>query len=103
MAEVDGVPAGLAAGWGDTNGVGLISMWVRPARRGQRLAERLLTAVRDWALGQGADKLSLWVADGNNEAARAYARAGFVPTGERQPLPSDPDVGEERWVLALTP
>jgi hypothetical protein len=44
----------------------------------------------------------LWVADGNTAAMRAYERAGFVPTGRRQPLPSDPAVGEEQWALALT-
>jgi hypothetical protein len=42
------------------------------------------------------------VADGNVAAIRAYARAGFVATGRRQPLPSKPAVGEEQWVLALT-
>jgi ribosomal protein S18 acetylase RimI-like enzyme len=102
VAEVDGVPAGLAAGRADTGRLGLISMWVHPGHRGRRLAERLIAAVREWGAAEGADELVLWVADGNTAAMRAYERAGFVPTGRRQPLPSDPAVGEEQWALALT-
>jgi RimJ/RimL family protein N-acetyltransferase len=103
VAEVDGAPVGLAAGSpDDAGGVGLVSMWVDPAHRGRRLAERLIRAVQDWAGGLGAREVSLWVADGNTTAASVYARAGFVPTGERQPLPSHPEIGEERWVLALS-
>lgn len=78
-------------------------MWVRPEHRGHRLAERLIAAVRCWGVGRGAHELTLWVADGNTAAMRAYERAGFVPAGRRQPLPSDPAVGEEQWVLALAP
>jgi GNAT superfamily N-acetyltransferase len=74
---------------------------VSPPHRGRRLAEHLIDAVRGWALDGGADELTLWVADGNTAAVRAYARAGFVPTGRRQPLPSDPSVGEEQWALGL--
>lgn len=101
VAEVTGTPAGLVAGWAEAGRVGLISMWVRPEHRGHRLAERLIGAVRGWSVEQGVAELMLWVADGNSAAASAYARAGFVPTGRRQPLPSNPAVGEEQWVLAL--
>jgi ribosomal protein S18 acetylase RimI-like enzyme len=76
-------------------------MWVRPEQRGHRLAERLVAAVRGWGEAQGGTELTLWVADGNTAAMRAYERAGFVPTGRRQPLPSDPAVGEEQWTMPL--
>jgi GNAT superfamily N-acetyltransferase len=103
---VDDEPAGLAAGttWPDEvpDRRHLISMWVRPSHRGLGIAARLIDAVRDWAVAAGARELELWVADGNEAAARAYARAGFVSTGIRQPLPSNPAVGEEHWILALT-
>ena len=101
VAEAGGLPAGLAAGRAAVTHLGLISMWVRPAHRGHRLADHLIAAVRAWGVTQGAGELVLWVADGNAAAMRAYERAGFVPTGRRQPLPNDPDVGEEQWVLAL--
>jgi RimJ/RimL family protein N-acetyltransferase len=38
------------------------------------------------------------VTDNNKPARRLYERCGFTPTGERQPLPSNPALGE----LAMT-
>ena len=101
VAEVDGAPAGLAAGLPSPDRTGLISMWVHPAHRGRRLADQLIAAVQAWAAGEGAPELTLWVADGNDAAIRAYTRAGFVPMGRRQPLPSNPAVGEEEWACRL--
>jgi GNAT superfamily N-acetyltransferase len=103
---VDDEPAGLAAGttWPDEvpDRRHLISMWVRPSHRGLGIAAQLIAAVRDWAADAGARELELWVADRNEAAVRTYAGAGFVRTGRRQPLPSNPAVGEEMWVLAMT-
>jgi ribosomal protein S18 acetylase RimI-like enzyme len=36
----------------------------------------------------------LWVTETNPHARALYERLGFTPTGERQPLPSDPSIGE---------
>jgi ribosomal protein S18 acetylase RimI-like enzyme len=36
----------------------------------------------------------LWVTETNKPARRLYERCGFKPTGERQPLPSNPALGE---------
>jgi GNAT superfamily N-acetyltransferase len=80
----------------------LISMWVRPSHRGLGVAAQLIDAVREWAVADEAHELALWVADGNEAAVTAYVRTGFVPTGRRQPLPSNPAVGEELYVLAMT-
>jgi GNAT superfamily N-acetyltransferase len=105
VAEEDGEPVGLAAGMPSRDGLchrrDLISMWVHPAHRNRGIAARLMHIVVGWAAGDGAREVALWVADGNATAAAVYRRAGFVPTGRRQPLPSDPAVGEEEWVLAL--
>jgi ribosomal protein S18 acetylase RimI-like enzyme len=38
----------------------------------------------------------LWVAEANEPARRLYERYGFTPTGDRQPLPSNPAVPEIR-------
>jgi GNAT superfamily N-acetyltransferase len=104
LARSDGVPAGLAAGYraaddGDVRH--LVAMWVDPAQRGSGAAARLVEAVCRWAAGDGGRVLSLWVADGNDHARRFYERLGFAGTGERQPLPSAPEIGEERLVLSL--
>jgi GNAT superfamily N-acetyltransferase len=106
VAEADGLPVGLAAGITSSDGVPgrrhLISMWVRPTHRGLGIAARLIDGVREWAVADGAHELALWVADGNAPAMTAYRNAGFEPTGRRQPLPSNPAVGEEMWVLDMS-
>ena len=102
---MDGEQVGIAIGEPSYDGLphcrDLISMWVHAAHRGRGIATRLLRAVLEWAEGDGAREVALWVADGNAAAAAVYRRAGFVPTGKRQPLPSNPAVGEEEWVLTL--
>jgi ribosomal protein S18 acetylase RimI-like enzyme len=73
----------------------LVSMWVAPGHRGTSAASLLVDAVVEQASSDGAEAVVLWVADGNLRARRFYERLGFRPTGVRQPLPSNPDVGEE--------
>jgi ribosomal protein S18 acetylase RimI-like enzyme len=50
---------------------------------------------------QQACAVTLWIADGNARARRLYERLGFVSTGRRQSLPSDPSVGEEELIRRL--
>ena len=38
--------------------------------------------------------MRLWVTETNAPARALYERCGFTLTGERQPLPSDPSIGE---------
>ncbi len=82
----------------------LVAMWVHPDHRGSAAATSIVETVCSWAQAQGAQAVSLWVADGNPRARRFYERSGFSSTGERQPLPSAPDIGEERLrrLLATT-
>jgi ribosomal protein S18 acetylase RimI-like enzyme len=40
--------------------------------------------------------LYLCVTESNASARELYERYGFTPTGERQPLPSDPSLPEMR-------
>lgn len=96
-----GVIAGVAEADGSSGGRHVVSMWVSPEARGAGVADGLLRAVCDWARAGGATALTLWVADGNVRARRFYERAGFRGTGRRQPLPSDPSLGEEEMRLAL--
>jgi len=79
----------------------LVSMWVDPRARGSGAAVQLVAAVREAAAVEGARVLTLFVADGNDRARRLYERLGFRPTGERQPLPSDPARSEERYAVRL--
>ena len=94
-------PAGLVGGYPQGRH-GRADFHVRPApgagpgcRRG---AHR-----RRARLGPGEDATSvhLWVTETNKPARLLYERCGFSLTGERQPLPSDPAVGEVAMIRPL--
>ena len=79
----------------------LVSMWVRPSARGLGVGEALVEAAASWARARDFGSLSLWVTESNAPARRLYERCGFTPTGESQPLPSDPALPEIRMSRAL--
>jgi GNAT superfamily N-acetyltransferase len=84
---------GMAAGrWYDRdNGVAVLwGMWVDPASRGLGLGERLVTAVHEWAAGQGARALRLGAVTGVGDPTGFYERLGFARTGETGALSRDP-------------
>jgi GNAT superfamily N-acetyltransferase len=88
-------PGGLAGGYQAGPGtVELISMYVRPSARGRGVGEALVAAVIGWAGPRRASSVHLWVTETNAPARALYERCGFTLTGERQPLPSDPGLGE---------
>ena len=87
--------AGLAGGYLETPGIAeLISMFVRPQARGRGVGEALIDAIVAWARDRDATSVHLWVTEANRHGRRLYERCGFTATGERQPLPSDPSLGE---------
>lgn len=70
--------------------VSLWWLWVAPSVRGRGIARRLTDALAEWARERGAARLEVAVAE-NNEASMALCRGlGFVPTGERRTMASDP-------------
>lgn len=62
----------------------LVGMWVSPDARGNGSADLLVAAAAEVVQAQSAERLLLWVADGNARARAFYLRAGFRPTGVRQ-------------------
>jgi GNAT superfamily N-acetyltransferase len=78
----------------------LVAAWVHPAHRGRGVGDALMTDVLAWARENGRDGLELRVADDNEPARRLFLRNGFVPTGHREPLESDPAVFTEQLVRA---
>lgn len=98
--EQCGMAAGLTAGPGGTCHV--VAVWVRPDRRGLGGADLLLDSVEQWARGEGARRVELWLTRGNLPARRAYARRGYTSTGHSKPLPSNPDLLEDEMALHLT-
>jgi ribosomal protein S18 acetylase RimI-like enzyme len=95
-ASTEGDPAGLAGVYVKDGTAELVSMWVRPSARGQGVGQVLVRAAVRWAQERGYPALYLWVTDTNDSARRLYERCGFTPTGERQPLPSNPERPEIR-------
>jgi GNAT superfamily N-acetyltransferase len=87
-------PAGLAGALDQDGVVEVVSMWVRPGARGHGIGAALIDAAAGWAKDRGHDSLDLWVTETNAAARLLYERCGFIPTGERQPLPSDPSLSE---------
>jgi RimJ/RimL family protein N-acetyltransferase len=85
---------GVAAGYHDESSPPeqrhLVAMWVAPEARGTGVAAELVEAVVQWARDDGASEVTLGVADGNERARALYLNCGFVSTGERFPLHSDP-------------
>jgi GNAT superfamily N-acetyltransferase len=88
-------PAGLIGGYQeDPLTVELVSMYVRPRVRGRGVGEALVATVVNWAGKRNATTVHLWVTKTNVPARALYERCGFALTGEHQPLPSDPSLGE---------
>jgi ribosomal protein S18 acetylase RimI-like enzyme len=89
---------GMAGGFLVRDGPGVravvFGVWVDPAWRGRGLGRRLLDAVVGWAEARGAAHVELWVTEHNRAARTLYTGAGFLDTGERKPLPSNPDLQE---------
>ena len=88
-------PAGLGGGYlAAPDKAELVGMYVRPQARGRGVGEAIIEAVAGWAIQQGAATMHLWVTETNKPARMLYERCGFTVTAERQPLPSNPSVGE---------
>lgn len=97
IAYVGGIPAGMASGHRQQDGVELISMWVAPFARGTGVGDRLVGVVVDWALREGARQVLLSVKADNRPALRLYGRHGFMDAG---PSPeSDPGATPERRMI----
>ncbi|PVU81826.1 GNAT family N-acetyltransferase (plasmid) [Cellulomonas sp. WB94] len=79
----------------------VVGLWVEPDARREGVGTALLAAVVAAARAEEACTVSLWVADDNDAATGLYGRLGFVPTGERQPLPSSPGRSESRHEMQL--
>jgi GNAT superfamily N-acetyltransferase len=80
----------------------LVSMWVMPSWRRRGVGTTLTQAVFDWAKRTGAQTLDLWVTETNSPARGMYERSGFTESGDRQALPSHPQLQEIRMTCVLS-
>jgi ribosomal protein S18 acetylase RimI-like enzyme len=104
VAESGGELLGLLWGRNDSSEpevVHLYQMWVAPAARGTGIGRMLLDAAVAWAGERGARRVLLSVACGDTPAARLYARRGFEPAGDAEPLRAGSDLRVQPLVLRL--
>jgi ribosomal protein S18 acetylase RimI-like enzyme len=79
----------------------LVALWVHPDHRAGGIASTLVAQVEDWARQDGAERLTLWVAQNNEPALSLYRLRGFKDTGKRKDLPSNPGIKEQQMLLRL--
>jgi len=106
LAEMDAEPIGLA--WGRIDDLHadvahLYQLWVAPDYRGLGAGRMLLDALMAWARAANVERVALDVACGDTSATRLYARAGFVPVGDRQPLREGSALLKQSMQLSLNP
>lgn len=78
----------------------IIGVYATPTRRGgdDPPAVRVVTEAVRWAREEArADRVRLFVTEGNDRAAAFYRRLGFVPTGHSVPYDPDPAYRELEW------
>lgn len=104
LALDDGAAIGMAAGVREKHPQErkLVALWVAPRYRRTGAAAELVDEVIGWARADAAHLLGLWVTPDNHSARKLYSRHGFVDSGERMPLPSNPAVVVERMTRSLT-
>ena len=103
FAEVDGAVAGMVSAYRTNNNVvTLTSLWSAPGYRNAGVAERLVEAVTDWAIGVGGEQLRIWVVERNEYARRFYERLGFVATGQEMDYEPDPRLIEREMRRPLS-
>jgi ribosomal protein S18 acetylase RimI-like enzyme len=77
-------------------------LWAAPRQRGRGLGRELMNAVTKWAEERQAARISLGVAESNLEAEKFYERLGYVDSGMRVPLASNPTLQVVVMVRRLT-
>jgi len=70
---------------------------VAPAVRHLRGGELLVATASQWLIDHRAEQIFAWVADHNTNAMGFYERLGFVSSGDRQVLESNP----QQWKTLL--
>ena len=104
IAHVDVHAAGLA--WAKADGeqasvVSIFQVWVVPKFRRQGIGDKLVRAAVHWARVRGAQAVHLCVTCGDTPAMRLYARHGFRPTGQCEPLRLGSPLLEQPMILPL--
>lgn len=79
----------------------VMTMWVNPERRGLGAGRLLLLACEQWARDHGCRDVTLDVTSINTTARDFFERAGYVGTGELEPLRPGSPLQLERFEKSL--
>ncbi len=102
LAWHDQAAVGIAGVFDEGDGCAqLVSVWVSPESRRRGVARQLTVTALRFAAAVGFSVVRLWVTAGNEGARTLYQGLGFTPTGNRQPLPSDPALDEHELELHI--
>ncbi|EST21885.1 hypothetical protein N566_26970 [Streptomycetaceae bacterium MP113-05] len=86
----DGAWAGMVVVFVQDAEAHVVAVYLRPAHRGDGLADLLFDAARDWAWARDdVARMRLEVHEGNPRAEAFYRRYGFARTGASTPDPND--------------
>ncbi|MFF9476812.1 GNAT family N-acetyltransferase [Streptomyces roseolus] len=78
----------------------LVGVYVRPEARGAGVVDALFRAAVEWSWTvRGIRRVRLYVHEENARAAAFYRRFGFVPSGERAPVPGGTGAYEVEYEL----
>ena len=89
VVRAGGTAVAMGGGWRSPGAPGSMmiwGMWTAPEARRRGHAEALVGHLIAWARKHDITDVALHVTEGNDAARRIYERAGFVPTGQWEPL-----------------
>lgn len=103
FAFCDNEPIGTIGAYIEQQPLGrafICALWLAPEQRGTSTATELVHTACSWLRQSTHADIFAWVADSNARAFAFYRKLGFLPTSQRQPLPSNPSAHETLLRLA---
>jgi ribosomal protein S18 acetylase RimI-like enzyme len=101
IADLGQVPAGMASGSQVSGDVELMSLWVAPSARAQRVGDALVDAVLDFAATSQCVRVTLEVRAANEHAIALYRRHGFVDAGPSLEVGAPGEPAEHKMVYLV--
>ena len=78
--------------WQCRDSVTIARNWVDSKARRKSIGTKLTDTIKDWACEKGVKHLELQVTENNEVAKSFYKQLGFIDTGHREPLVSNPQL-----------
>jgi ribosomal protein S18 acetylase RimI-like enzyme len=98
LAYNESEPIGIIGGVFVGSELELISMWVRPMYRGNRIGVQLIETIQHYAINRGHTGVCLKVSPDNVQACSLYRKCGFVFVDESEELASNDNITLQKMV-----